>query len=138
MIELSLDDEPSDHLGAVLERARIDDILAQARELYVADAVKQSAVQLLLATHPEHPGASPQAQAHIRYGASPRGLQALLRAARTCALLEGRAQVAFEDLQRVALPALRHRVLLKMESEMDGIEVDGVLTDILRQCLPAR
>jgi MoxR-like ATPase len=54
------------------------------------------------------------------------------------ALLRGRVQVAFEDLRSVALPALRHRVLLKMESEMDGIDTDAVLTDIISQCLPER
>jgi MoxR-like ATPase len=138
MIEVSLDDEPADHLGAILDRARIEEIMAQSRELYVADAIKLAAVQLLLATHPEHPGAPAAARDHIHYGSSPRGLQALLRAARTRALLQGRAQVAFEDLREVALPALRHRLLLKMESTMDGIETDAVLTDIVRQCLPSQ
>jgi MoxR-like ATPase len=65
-------------------------------------------------------------------------MQALLRSARMHALLQGRAQVAFDDLRSVALPALRHRVLLKMESEMDGVDTDTVLTDIISQCLPAR
>jgi len=138
MIEISLDDEPADHLSAILAANQIEEIMAQAREVFVADAVKQAAVGLILATHPERKEAMPAGRQHIRYGSSPRGMQALLRSARMHALLQGRAQVAFEDLRSVALPALRHRVLLKMESEMDGIDTDAVLTDIISQCLPER
>lgn len=138
MIEVSLDDEPADHLSAILATNQIEEIMDQAREVFVADAVKQAAVGLILATHPERKEATSAGRQHIRYGSSPRGLQALLRSARMHALLRGRAQVAFEDLRSVALPALRHRVLLKMESEMDGIDTDAVLTDIISQCLPER
>jgi MoxR-like ATPase len=138
MIEVSLDDEPADHLAAILDTHRIAEIMAQAREVFVSDAVKQAAVRTILATQPERGDAPAAARLHIRYGSSPRGLQALLRAARMHALLHGRAQVAFEDVQPIALPALRHRVLLKMESEMDGIDTDAVLEDIIAQCLPPR
>jgi len=138
MIDVSLDDEPADHLGVILDAQQIVQIMDQARKVFVADTVKHAAVELILATHPERKGAPPAGRQHIRYGSSPRGMQALLRSARMHALLRGRAQVAFEDLRSVALPALRHRVLLKMESEMDGVDMDAVLTDIINQCLPAR
>ncbi len=136
MLEVSLDDEPADHLPATLSTVRIDEILQQARQVIIAAPVKQAAVTLILATHPDRTESASAAKSHIRYGASPRGLQALLRAARACALLHGRAQVAFEDLHSVALPALRHRILLKMESAMDGVEVDETLSRIIEQCLP--
>jgi MoxR-like ATPase len=138
MIEVSLDDEPADHLSAILAADQIKEIMDQAREVFVSDAVKQATVGLILATHPERSEAIPADRQHIRYGSSPRGMQAMLRSARMHALLQGRAQVAFEDLRSVALPALRHRVLLKMESEMDGIDTDAVLTAIISQCLPER
>ena len=74
---------------------------------------------------------------HLRYGASPRGLQAIVRAARITALFAGRAHVAIEDVARVALPALRHRVLLKVESELEGIDADTVLREIVETWLNA-
>jgi MoxR-like ATPase len=138
MIEVSLDNEPADHLSAILSASQIKEIMDQAREVFVSDAVKQATVGLILATHPERNEAIAAGRQHIRYGSSPRGMQAMLRSARMQALLQGRAQVAFEDLRNVALPALRHRVLLKMESEMDGIDTDALLTGIISQCLPER
>ena len=137
MIEVSLDNEPTEKLCTVLEKSLIDEIMAQSREVVVAEVVKEATVRLILATHPESgESASTASRRHIRYGSSPRGLQALLRSARMHALLQGRAQVAFEDIRKVALPSLRHRVLLNMESEMDGIDADAVLIDIISQCLP--
>jgi MoxR-like ATPase len=138
MLGVSLDDEPADHLDPVLSRGRVDAILAQAREAVIASALKEAAVKLVLATHPDDQHAHALARQHIRYGASPRGLQALLRAARVAALLDGRPQVAFDDLHRVALPVLRHRVLLRMESELDGVEIDAVLAQLVRECVPER
>jgi MoxR-like ATPase len=77
----------------------------------------------------------PLASAHVRYGASPRGLQALLRGARVAALMEGRAHVSLEDLRRTSLPALRHRLLLRFESEVDGLTADQLLKEMAAECL---
>ena len=78
------------------------------------------------------PDAPAPAREYLRYGASPRGLQAIVRAARVRALLAGRAHVAREDIAAVALPALRHRVLLNMESEIQGVRVDDILEELIR------
>jgi len=89
----------------------------------------------VLATQPASAQESTVAKQHFRYGASPRGLQALLRAARVRALLEGRVHVAVEDVHAVALPALRHRVLLNVDSELDGHTTDSLLTRVVAECL---
>jgi len=67
----------------------------------------------------------------VRYGASPRGAQALVLGAKVHALLEGRYNVAFEDVQAVAYPALRHRVLLNFEGLAEGVSPDAILADLL-------
>jgi MoxR-like ATPase len=105
--------------------------MAVAREVMVAAPIKEAAVDLVLTTQP---GAG-ESSRHFRYGASPRGLQALVRSARVRALLAGRAHVAREDLAAVALPVLRHRVLLTVDSEVHGVSVDGVLTELVDQWL---
>jgi len=88
-----------------------------------------------LATQPLADDAAAAADAgarrHIRYGASPRALQALLRAARVRALMAGRAHVDVADLAAVALPVLRHRILLRLESELDGQGADATLAAVI-------
>ena len=135
MIEVALDAEPAAQLAAVVDPARAAALVAGAREVLIASPLRESAVRLVLATQPASAQASAVAQQHFRYGASPRGLQALLRAARVHALLEGRVHVAVEDLHAVALPALRHRVLLNVDSELDGHTTDSLLTRVVAECL---
>jgi MoxR-like ATPase len=88
-------------------------------------------VRLTLATHPSGPFALPITNRYLRWGASPRAAQALALAGKVRALLEGRYNVSFEDVRRVYLPALRHRVILNFEAQAEGIEPDRVLLDIL-------
>ncbi|MDH3933315.1 MAG: hypothetical protein OET16_13935, partial [Chromatiales bacterium] len=121
----------------ILSASELEGLRSWGTKVIVAGPVKRAAVDLILATQPAHDDHSP-ASRHLRYGASPRGLQAIVRAARINALLEGRAHVAIEDLNRVALPALRHRVLLKVESELDGLGPDRVLRDIIGSWLNSR
>jgi MoxR-like ATPase len=109
----------------------LERVLAQMRDIVIADPVKQAAVDLVMATLPGDQQAHPLAREHIRYGVSPRGLQSLLRAARVCAFLNGRAHVALADIQQVAAPVLRHRVLLNFESEIEGQTVDDLLQKIV-------
>ncbi|MFO0842007.1 MAG: MoxR family ATPase [Gemmataceae bacterium] len=101
------------------------------REVLVAPAVQDYAVRLVLATHPGGPFAAGGTNRFIRYGASPRGAQALVLAAKVRALLEGRFNVSFEDVKKVALPALRHRVLLNFEAQAENVPSDSVLEEIL-------
>jgi MoxR-like ATPase len=100
---------------------------ALARDLPIAQAVTRFAARLVLATHPDQPSAPREVKQFGRYGASPRGVQTLVLAGKIRALLEGRFNVAFEDVREVALPALRHRVILSYEGEAEGITPDQVV-----------
>jgi MoxR-like ATPase len=101
------------------------------REVLIAPPVQDYAVRLVLATHPQGEFAAAETNRYIRWGSSPRGAQALVLAGKVRALLEGRYNVSFEDIRRVFLPAMRHRVLLNFEAQAEGIETDSVLLKIL-------
>jgi MoxR-like ATPase len=88
---------------------------------------------LNLATHPDGPYSVDATNNYVRWGASPRGAQTLALAGKVRALLEGRYNVSFEDVRRVFLPAMRHRVLLNFEAQAEGIDPDQVLLDILEK-----
>ncbi len=138
LLEVSLDEEPAEHLPPLLEPGRLAAMLAGMRQVFIANPIKQAVVELILATQPESTAASALARSHLRYGASPRGLQSILRAARVSALREGRAHVAYEDIQAAALPALRHRLLLNIHSQLEGIAVDDIVTGIVQEWLGRR
>jgi MoxR-like ATPase len=101
------------------------------REVIVAPHVQDYIVRLVLATHPGGEFAQAVTAKYIRWGASPRGAQTIALAAKVRALLEGRYNVSFEDVQRVTLPALRHRVLLNFEAQAEDIPTDQVLQEIV-------
>ncbi len=101
------------------------------REVIIAPHVQDYAIRLSLATHPEGPHAVDITNQYIRWGTSPRGVQTLVLAAKVRALLDGRYNVSFEDLRRVYLPSLRHRVLLNFEAQAEGVESDEVLLKVL-------
>src|SRR5437667_3282976 len=103
------------------------------REVLVAPPVQDYAIRLVLATHPQGEFATADANRYIRCGASPRGAQAIVLAGKVRALLEGRYNVSFEDIRRVYLPALRHRVLLNFEAQAENIPSDTVLAQILNE-----
>ncbi len=103
------------------------------REVILAEHVQDYIVRLVLATHPEGPFAVPITNQYLRWGASPRGAQAIALAAKVRALLEGRYNVSFEDVRRVYLPAMRHRVILNFEAQAEGIDTDYVLLEILEK-----
>lgn len=127
LLDASLDREPAAQIEPVVDAARVIEITELAREVLVAEPVRDAAIELVLLTQPgdgEH-------RRHIRYGASPRALQSLIRAARVNALLAGRVQVDFSDLQAVARPVLSHRVLLDTGSELDGVTVSALLDGLV-------
>ncbi len=103
------------------------------REVILAPHVQDYIVRLVLATHPEGSLALPITNQYLRWGASPRGAQTLALAAKVRALLEGRYNVSFEDVRRVYLPALRHRVILNFEAQAEEVSTDRVLLEILEQ-----
>jgi MoxR-like ATPase len=101
------------------------------RQVPIAREVQAHAVNLVLGTHPEEPGAVPLAKKYVRYGASPRGAQALVLAAKIFALLDNRYHVARADIDKAALDALRHRIILNFEGEAEGASTDDVINEIL-------
>lgn len=103
------------------------------REVILAPHVQDYIARLTLATHPEGPYAPPITNQYLRWGSSPRGSQTLALGAKVRALLGGRYNVSFEDVRRIYLPALRHRVILNFEAEAEGIDPDKVLLDILEK-----
>jgi MoxR-like ATPase len=103
------------------------------RDVILAPHVQDYIVRLTLATHPEGQFALPITNQYLRWGGSPRGSQTLALAAKVRALLEGRYNVSFEDVRRVYLPALRHRVILNFEAQAEGIDTDHVLLEILER-----
>ncbi|MEJ6000141.1 AAA family ATPase [Paucibacter soli] len=135
MLEVSLDAEPSDTLAPIAGPADVLRITELCRTVLLGERCKDAAVELIMATQASEGGGasgpSDQARRHIRYGASPRALQALIRAARVRALMAGRSHIDVDDLAVNALPVLRHRILLRLESELDGLDADGVLSSII-------
>jgi MoxR-like ATPase len=101
------------------------------RAVPVVREIEARAVQLVLATHPERSEAVPLARKFVRYGASPRGAQALILCAKVSALLDGRYHVAKEDIDMWALPALRHRLIINFEGEAEGITAERVVAEAL-------
>jgi len=103
------------------------------REVILAPHVQDYIARLTLATHPQGPFAVPITNQYIRWGSSPRGAQTLTLAAKVQALLNGRYNVSFEDIRRVFLPSMRHRIILNFEAEAEGIDPDKVLLDVLEK-----
>ena len=103
------------------------------REVILAPHVQDYIVRLTLATHPEGPFARADHQPVPPLGQQPARAQTLALAAKVRALLEGRYNVSFEDVRRVYLPALRHRVILNFEAQAEGIDPDHVLLEILEK-----
>jgi MoxR-like ATPase len=103
------------------------------RAVVVSRPVRDYAVRLVLATHPQTAESISEVRQHVRAGASPRGAQALLLAAKVRALRAGRYHASFEDIREAVEPALRHRVLLNFEAIADGIRIDQLLQTLVRQ-----
>jgi MoxR-like ATPase len=106
-------------------------LVETARAVPVATHVKEYAVRLLLATHPDQEDAPESVRKYVRYGASPRGLQALITTGKVRALLEGRYNVSLEDLQNVAFPSLRHRIILNFDGLADGITPEDLIETVI-------
>jgi MoxR-like ATPase len=121
-------DEPA--VRPVLGRERLLEMRALVRQVPVAHPVQDYAVRLVEATHPSRSSVA-EVKRFVRYGSSPRGAQAVMLAAKIEALRDGRFAPSFADIRRVALPALRHRVLLNFDGEAEGVTSDAVVTAVL-------
>jgi MoxR-like ATPase len=104
-----------------------------ARAVPVATPIKEHAVRILMATHPDQEDAPDEVRKYVRYGASPRGLQALIMTSKVRALLEGRYNVSTEDLEAVAFPSLRHRLVLNFDGLADGVKPEDLIDTIISE-----
>jgi MoxR-like ATPase len=116
--------------GKVMDAGDITQWQSLVREVLVANAVQDYAIRLLLATHPNTEYAKPETNRFLRAGASPRGAQAMILAAKVRALLEGRYNASFEDIREVYPAAMRHRILLNFEAQAENVAADSVLAAI--------
>jgi len=113
-------------LGSILEMKTL------VKQVPIASHVKNYAIRLVLATHPDDNVAIEKTKKYVRLGASPRGVQSLVMAGKVWALIQGRYNVSFEDIRKVAKPALRHRLILNLGAEAEGIDPDDIIEDILQ------
>jgi MoxR-like ATPase len=119
--------------GRVADGAMILRMGDLARKVPIATHVSEYVARLVIATHPHEPSAPEMVRRYVRYGASPRGAQALILGGKVAALLDGRYNVAFEDVQAVAPASLRHRLLLNFEGQAEGISTDNVIAELLAE-----
>jgi MoxR-like ATPase len=119
-------------LRKVLDAEGVLKIRKGVREVPVAQAVKEYAVRLVLATHPESDAGVPLARKFLQYGSSPRGLQSLILAGRARSFLSGRPNVSFDDIRRAVMPGLRHRMILNLQADAEGITTEKVLEEVLK------
>ena len=116
----------------VLDGDRVLEMRALARQVPIADEVRDRAVALTLATHPGHPSAPEAVKKYVRFGSSPRGAQALVLGAKVRAILDGRFHVAKDDLHDAAPAVLRHRLILGFEGQAEGVAADDVIAAVVK------
>ncbi len=119
-------------LPKLLTGERIMELRRTLDKVVVTDALRDYACRLVLATHPDSEFSTPRVKQFIRWGASPRAAQGLIRAARVRALAEGRAHVAFEDIRHFATEVLQHRMLLNYDGQAENIVVAELVTECVR------
>ncbi|KHE93984.1 MAG: MoxR family ATPase [Candidatus Scalindua rubra] len=119
-------------LNIVIDHEEIMTMRTIAKKVLIPEGVKRYAINLVLATHPENDDSPDISKKCIRYGSSPRGIQSLIMAAKVKALLDKRYNVSFEDISSLALPALRHRIILNFEGQVKGLDSDKIISEIIR------
>jgi MoxR-like ATPase len=117
----------------VLDGETIEIKKKEIRSVPVSTPVKEYAVRLVLAIHPELESSPSMVRRYVRYGASPRGVQSLILGAKVKALIDGRYNVSFSDIRYVAKPSLRHRIILNFEGEAEGLDTDTIIDQILEE-----
>ncbi len=118
-------------IGQVIDGPRILALRRVLDNVVVADAIRDYACRLVLSTHPDSEFAPPGVQQYLRWGASPRAAQALIRAGRVRALSQGRPHLAFEDIRHFAAEVLQHRTLLNYDGQAENIAV----ADLIQECV---
>ena len=125
---------PSEHQPtAVCDRATLEAMVALTREVPVPDHVVRHAVDLVVASHPHEETAPETVSRYVRYGASPRGVQAMILVGKARAVMEGRPSVSIDDVRASAPSALRHRLVVGYEATADAMSVDDLVGAILER-----
>jgi MoxR-like ATPase len=117
--------------GAVLNAEQIIEAQNLVKHVVIAEHVQDYAIRLVLATHPQGEFAAEITNRYVRFGASPRGVQALVLSGKVRAMLDERYHVSFSDIEASVLPALRHRILLNFEGQAEGVSTDDLLNEIV-------
>ncbi len=136
-----IDRTTTDHDSVPRTAASREDILemqALIRRVPAERHVQDYAIRVLQATHPKGDEAPELVRRYVRTGASPRGVQAMLLAAKIGALFDGRFAASIDDVRAAATPALRHRILLGFEGEAEGIAPDAIIAEILKRLEPGK
>jgi len=109
-----------------------------ARGMPIANHVTAFTARLGKATHPEDPDSPAVVRQFVRFGASPRAMQAMILAGKIIAILDGRNAVAFDDIRQAAIPAMRHRLILNFEAQAEGMSADRIISDIIQAIVPEK
>jgi MoxR-like ATPase len=120
-------------LRGVIGADSILEMKSLVKQVPIATHVKDYAIKLVLASHPDNTHATEQVKEYVLFGASPRGVQSLILAGKVSALIDGRYNVSIEDINDVAKPALRHRIALNIRGETEGVDTDDIVDEILKQ-----
>jgi MoxR-like ATPase len=116
----------------ILDAERVEQLKSLVRQVPAASHITDYIARLVAATHPDNTAAPELVRQYVRFGASPRGAQAMILAAKVAALRDGRANVAFEDVQLSAGPALRHRLILNFEAQAKAIQPDDIISQVIQ------
>lgn len=119
--------------GKLFDGDKIKEMRDIAVEVPVADAVARYAMDVIIKSHPEIDKSPESVKKYVRYGSSPRGAQAIIRTARINALSKGRFNVAYDDIKDVAYDVLRHRIFLNFEALSDGVNVEDIISELLKE-----
>ncbi|WP_432409519.1 AAA family ATPase [Wukongibacter sp. M2B1] len=118
-------------LRKISNREDLLKMISISKEIPVSEAVLEYAMKLVLYTHPENEISPEGTKKYVRFGSSPRGAQAIIKAAKVKALVDGRFNVSFDDVKYVSMPALRHRIILNFEAMSDNVDSDYIINEIL-------
>jgi hypothetical protein len=127
--QITMDETAEPACGA----AQLLEMRAAAKRVPIAGEVMDYAMYLTMATHPDGAAAANASKKYVRYGASPRAAQTLIGTAKVRALMRGRYNVSYGDLNALAFPALRHRIKLNFEAVTDKVDPDDVIQMIIKE-----
>ncbi|MFQ5848225.1 MAG: AAA family ATPase [Candidatus Methylomirabilales bacterium] len=125
--------QTDEQISRIIGGADVEAMKHWVRDVPIATHLKEYVARVIMGTHPDSASAPDPIKRYVRYGSSPRGAQALVLAGKATALLAGRFNVSGEDITRVALPALRHRIILSFEGEADGVTTDTMVEAVLER-----